>query len=105
MAKKTRPWPLPKRCAILNQKPKCWRRHTSRCGNWSSGGAESLRPRLPMFHYAMRLFFVISIVAAFLPACLQAGERINHAGRVLGPTPVVTNAILFNTPEADAVAA
>jgi hypothetical protein len=43
------------------------------------------------------------VVAALSPACLRAAERINHAGRILGPMPVVTNAILFNTPEADAV--
>ena len=50
----------------------------------------------------MRLLFVIVIVA-LLPACLESAERINHAGRILGPVPVVTNSILFNTPEADAV--
>ena len=36
---------------------------------------------------------------------LHAAERINHAGRILGPPPVVTNSILFNTPEGDAVVA
>ena len=30
-------------------------------------------------------------------------ERINHEGRILGAIPVVTNAVLFNTPEADAI--
>jgi len=30
-------------------------------------------------------------------------ERINHAGRILGPAPVVTAPTLFNTPEADAI--
>ena len=30
-------------------------------------------------------------------------ERINHEGRILGITPTVTNSILFNTAEADAV--
>jgi hypothetical protein len=34
---------------------------------------------------------------------LLAAERINHEGRILGPVPVVTNAILFNTAQADAV--
>jgi len=34
-----------------------------------------------------------------------AGERINHEGRILGPAPVVTAPILFNTPEADAIVA
>jgi len=32
-------------------------------------------------------------------------ERINHEGRILGPAPVVTNAILFNTAQADAIVA
>lgn len=35
-----------------------------------------------------------------LPLGLSA-QRINHAGRILGPLPVVTSATLFNTPEAD----
>jgi hypothetical protein len=30
-------------------------------------------------------------------------QRINHAGRILGPLPLVTNAVLFNTPESDDV--
>lgn len=34
-----------------------------------------------------------------------AAERINHAGRILPPLPVITNAVLFNTPEADAILA
>lgn len=38
---------------------------------------------------------------ALLP--LGAAERINHAGRILGPQPVVTAPILFNTAAADAV--
>lgn len=32
-----------------------------------------------------------------------SAERINHEGRILGPSPVVTNSILFNTTNADAV--
>jgi hypothetical protein len=32
-------------------------------------------------------------------------ERINHAGRLLGPAPLVTNAVLFNSEEADAMVA
>ncbi len=32
-----------------------------------------------------------------------AAERINQEGRILGPLPIVTNAILFNTNSADAV--
>jgi hypothetical protein len=36
-------------------------------------------------------------------ASIAQAERINHEGRVLGPAPVVTAPILFNTPAADAV--
>src|SRR4051812_40937375 len=51
----------------------------------------------------MRLLLATLTLAASLPASLQSAERINHAGRILGPVPVVTNSVLFNTPEADAV--
>ena len=44
-------------------------------------------------------FFLLALL--IIPA--RAAERINHAGRILGPMPVVTNVTLFNTPEADAV--
>ena len=43
------------------------------------------------------------LVALVLLARLALAERINHEGRILGPLPVVTNAILFNTTNADAV--
>jgi hypothetical protein len=36
---------------------------------------------------------------------LANAERINHEGRILGPTPVVTAPTLFNTPAADAIVA
>ncbi len=46
---------------------------------------------------------------AFLGFCLAPGiaaaERINHEGRILGPPPVVTNSVLFNTTHADAILA
>jgi hypothetical protein len=32
-----------------------------------------------------------------------AAERINQEGRILGPAPVITNAVLFNTAQADAI--
>lgn len=51
----------------------------------------------------MRLSFLIIAAAASLLTSVQSAERINHAGRILGPMPVVTNSILFNTPEADNV--
>lgn len=47
--------------------------------------------------------FVLLLSALIIPA--RAAERINHAGRILGSMPVVTNALSFNTPEADAVMA
>lgn len=47
--------------------------------------------------------------AALITVCLEMppfrliAERINHEGRILGPEPVVTEPVLFNTPEADAI--
>jgi hypothetical protein len=38
-------------------------------------------------------------------AATAAAERINHAGRILGPEPVVTTPVLFNTAQADAIVA
>jgi len=55
---------------------------------------------------------VIAILRACLPlavagltglASATAAERINQEGRILGPLPVVTNAVLFDTPEADGI--
>src|SRR3954451_1010799 len=39
----------------------------------------------------------------FALTCVASGERINHEGRILGPTPVVSAPTLFNTPAADAI--
>lgn len=47
----------------------------------------------------VRLWVVVSVM---FPMGLCA-QRINHAGRILGPEPVVTSATLFNTPQADAI--
>jgi hypothetical protein len=47
--------------------------------------------------------WLITAGLCLLAAQLGGAERINHEGRILGPVPVITNAILFNTPEADAV--
>jgi len=44
-------------------------------------------------------FFVLLWCSAVL---LANAERINHTGRLLGPAPVITDAVLFNTPAADA---
>lgn len=43
------------------------------------------------------------IVVLLLTASACLGQRINQNGRILGPLPVVTNAILFDTSNADAV--
>ncbi len=48
----------------------------------------------------MRLILLAAAISA-----AGAAERINHAGRILGPEPVVTAPILFNTASADAVVA
>src|SRR5688572_32932794 len=48
-----------------------------------------------------RMVGMLLFITLLFPS--PAAERINHEGRILGTTPVVTNAILFNTPEADAV--
>jgi hypothetical protein len=49
----------------------------------------------------------LSIVPSFAFGAVSAmaAERINHAERLLGPPPAVTNAILFNTQQADAMIA
>lgn len=46
--------------------------------------------------------FLLLLVAV---GAATAAERINHAGRILGPEPVVTAPLLFNTAQADAVVA
>src|SRR3979411_872097 len=45
----------------------------------------------------------VAVGALFFLASAGLAERINHEGRILGPAPVVTSPILFNTPEADAI--
>ncbi len=48
--------------------------------------------------------FIVALWCCFGSVSLAA-ERINHEGRILGAVPAITNALLFNTPEADAVIA
>jgi hypothetical protein len=48
----------------------------------------------------MRLLSLLLLVPSLIGA-----ERINHAGRILGPVPVVTTPVQFNTPQADAIVA
>jgi len=45
----------------------------------------------------------LAVTGWFLVFWDASAERINHEGRILGPAPVVTNAVLFNTPQADAI--
>jgi hypothetical protein len=45
----------------------------------------------------------LTILVLLLPTLPLRAERINHEGRILGALPVVTNSILFNTTNADAV--
>jgi hypothetical protein len=51
----------------------------------------------------MKRAFQMTGLAVFTAVIAQAADRINHEGRILGPAPVVTAPILFNTPEADTV--
>ncbi len=50
-------------------------------------------------------FSLSSGVVLFPTAAVHSAERINHEGRILGEMPSVTQPILFNTPEADAIVA
>ncbi|MGO8765931.1 MAG: PKD domain-containing protein [Limisphaerales bacterium] len=50
-----------------------------------------------------RVFPVAVICWLLAVSAVSASDRINQEGRILGPLPAVTNAILFNTTNADAV--
>ncbi|MBC8001689.1 MAG: hypothetical protein H7X97_03785 [Opitutaceae bacterium] len=52
--------------------------------------------------HSWRIWMVVTAIS-FLGLMPLHAERINHEGRILGAMPVVTNAVLFNTPEADAI--
>src|SRR6185312_9670579 len=49
-----------------------------------------------------RLIYRATAGCMLFSAALHA-ERINQEGRILGPLPIVTNSILFNTTNADAI--
>jgi hypothetical protein len=51
----------------------------------------------------MKRFAAPGLLVLFGLACMAGTERINQNGRILGPLPVVTNSILFDTTNADAV--
>src|ERR1017187_9608237 len=50
-----------------------------------------------------RLVVTVFVWMLYTSLLYAANERINQEGRILGPLPAVTNAILFNTTNADAV--
>jgi len=56
-----------------------------------------------MFRTGIRALAVAIALAFASSLVCKAADRINHEGRILGTLPVLTNALLFNTPEADAV--
>ncbi|MGC4073742.1 MAG: hypothetical protein QM760_14775 [Nibricoccus sp.] len=60
--------------------------------------------RVPPIYQPHRFFCVsrFLLLIALLAVSAQA-ERINQEGRILGPEPVVTTPLLFNTAQADAV--
>ena len=49
------------------------------------------------------LAFMVAVSCCFGSVAIPAAERINHEGRILGAVPAITNSLLFNTPQADAV--
>ena len=51
----------------------------------------------------MKFWLLSAVIALHLVIQAAGAERINHAGRILGPPSVVTNAVLFNTTNADAI--
>ena len=53
----------------------------------------------------MKKSAAFAVLLLLLPLARAESERINQEGRILGPLPVVTDAILFNTTNADAVVA
>ena len=51
----------------------------------------------------MKCVLLAAVLSPVLLPLTPAAERINQEGRILGPAPVVTNAVLFNTAQADAI--
>jgi hypothetical protein len=51
----------------------------------------------------VRFLVLIAIAALLVASRSSLAERINQEGRILGPMPAVTNAVLFNTNQADAI--
>ena len=57
----------------------------------------------PLFYQKKIVLTLLVASCGAFPGFRANGERINQEGRILGPAPAVTNSILFNTPEADAI--
>src|SRR5947208_2672757 len=57
----------------------------------------------PLFYQKKIVLTLLVASCGAFPGFRASGERINQEGRILGPAPAVTNSILFNTPEADAI--
>jgi hypothetical protein len=53
----------------------------------------------------VKIFASFAALMLLLPVARASGERINQEGRILGPLPVVTSPLLFNTTNADGVVA
>jgi hypothetical protein len=51
----------------------------------------------------LRFIYIAWVSCWVLSAGMVSAQRINQEGRILGPLPMVTNAILFNTTNADTV--
>ncbi len=60
-----------------------------------------LNPRLVVA--VMKRFFALEVVGLLLTTIPCLAARINQEGRILGPAPLVTNSVLFNTAQADAI--
>src|SRR5688500_18337208 len=77
--------------------------HSAERDRLAQGSIALWRPfcSLRRVHICKRV--ITLLLASTYSACLFAADRINHEGRILGPEPVVTAPILFNTPEADAI--
>lgn len=72
-------------------------------GHGNAGVAFAYDPR--KFGANVKFWLLTGFVLWQWAALPAPAERINHAGRILGPLPAVTNAVLFNTAEADAIVA
>src|SRR3954462_12667499 len=65
-----------------------------------------VRTARELLHFIpMQRTFFTALIFVLVTVASGAAERINPAGRIFGPEPVVTTPTLFNTPAADAIVA